>query len=101
MEYDPAQLSFAALLEVFWASHNPTTRNRQGPDVGSQYRSAVFFTTPEQETVARGSAAQLAKSGKLSGPVTTEIALAAPFYAAEEYHQKYHLKHGGGSCRIP
>lgn len=101
VEYDPAQLSFAALLEVFWESHDPTTQHRQGPDVGSQYRSAVFFTTPEQESVARTSAAQLETSGRLSGQITTEIALATPFYAAEEYHQKYHAKHGGGTCRIP
>jgi len=100
VEYDPAQLSFAALLDVFWASHNPTTRNRQGLDVGDQYRSAVFFTTPEQESAARASAAKLEQSGKLSGSITTQIELAAPFYAAEEYHQKYHLKHGGGTCRI-
>jgi peptide methionine sulfoxide reductase msrA/msrB len=100
VEYDPAQLSIGALLDIFWASHNPTTHHRQGPDVGSQYRSAIFFTTPEQESAARASAAKLASSGKLSGAITTEIALAAPFYAAEEYHQKYHMKHGG-SCLIP
>ena len=101
VEYDPARLSFAGLLGVFWKIHNPTTYHRQGPDVGSQYRSAIFFTTPGQEATARASAAQLEKSGQLSGAITTEIALAAPFYAAEEYHQKYHAKHGGGSCRIP
>lgn len=101
VEYDPAQLSFAALLDVFWENHDPTTHHRQGPDVGSQYRSAIFFTTPEQEATARASAARLEKSGKLSGPITTEILLATPFYAAEEYHQKYYAKHGGGSCRIP
>ena len=99
--YDPAQISFAALLQAFWENHDPTTGHRQGPDVGSQYRSAIFFTTPEQEATARASAARLEKSGKLSGPITTEIALATPFYAAEEYHQKYYAKHGGGSCRIP
>jgi methionine-S-sulfoxide reductase len=99
-EYDPAHLSFAALLDVFWASHNPTTRNRQGPDVGDQYRSAIFFATPEQESAARASAAKLEQSGKLSGSITTQIELAAPFYAAEEYHQKYHQKHGGGTCRV-
>jgi peptide methionine sulfoxide reductase msrA/msrB len=101
VEYDPAQIRFDDLLHVFWDSHDPTTHNRQGPDVGSQYRSAIFFTTPEQEAVARVSAAQLEKSGKISDPVTTEILLAGPFYAAEEYHQKYYAKHGGGSCRIP
>jgi peptide methionine sulfoxide reductase msrA/msrB len=101
VEYDPAQLSFSALLDVFWQIHDPTTGHRQGPDIGSQYRSAIFFTTPEQEATARASAARLEKSGKLSRPITTEILLAPPFYIAEEYHQKYHAKHGGGSCRIP
>jgi peptide methionine sulfoxide reductase msrA/msrB len=101
VEYDPAQISFAALLDVFWASHDPTTHHRQGPDIGSQYRSALFFTTPGQEATARASAARLETSGRLSGPITTEIQIATPFYAAEEYHQKYHVKHGGGSCRIP
>jgi len=101
VKYDPAQIRFADLLRVFWESHDPTTPNRQGPDIGSQYRSAIFFTTPEQETAARASAAELEKSGKLSGPIATEIVLAGPFYTAEEYHQKYFAKHGGGSCRIP
>jgi peptide methionine sulfoxide reductase msrA/msrB len=101
VEYEPAQLNFAALLDVFWEIHDPTTGHRQGPDIGSQYRSAIFFTTPEQEATARASTARLEKSGKLSGPITTEILLATPFYAAEEYHQKYYAKHGGGSCRIP
>jgi len=101
VEYDPAAISFAALLDVFWSSHHPTMRHRQGPDIGSQYRSAIFFTTPEQEATARMSAVELEKSGKLSGPITTEITFATPFYAAEEYHQKYYAKHGGGSCRIP
>ena len=101
VEYDPAQINFRALLEAFWAMHDPSTKQRNGPDGGSQYRSAIFFTMPEQEAVARASAAQLEDSGKLSGPVATEIALAGPFYLAEEYHQKYYAKHGGGSCRIP
>jgi len=101
VEYEPAQLNFAALLDVFWEIHDPTTGHRQGPDIGSQYRSAIFFTTPEQEATARASAARLEKSGKLSAPISTEILLVTPFYTAEEYHQKYHAKHGGGSCRIP
>ena len=98
VEYDPAQTSVEALLDVFWASHNPASYHRQGMDVGDQYRSAIFFTTPEQETAARASAAKLEASGKLPGPITTEILLAPRFYAAEEYHQKYHAKHGGGFC---
>jgi methionine-S-sulfoxide reductase len=101
VEYETVKLNFDALLDVFWKSHDPTTRHRQGPDIGSQYRSAIFFTTPEQEATARASAARLEKSGKLSRPITTEILLATPFYAAEEYHQKYRAKHGGGNCRIP
>ncbi len=100
MEYDPAQIEFSALLDLFWKIHDPTTRDRQGPDIGSQYRSAIFFTTPEQEAAARKSAARLEESGKRSGPIVTEIALAIPFYEAEEYHQKYHAKHGFGSCRL-
>ena len=101
VEYDPAKIRFPALLDIFWKIHDPTTRNRQGPDIGSQYRSAVYFTTPGQEAAVRISSARLEMSGKLSGPVTTEIALATPFYEAEEYHQKYYAKHGVGSCRIP
>jgi len=101
VEYDPAQISFDKLLDVFWENHDPTTGHRQGPDVGSQYRSAIFFTTPGQEATARASAARLQESGKLSRPITTEILLATPFYAAEDYHQKYYAKHGGGSCRVP
>ncbi|MEI9892953.1 MAG: bifunctional methionine sulfoxide reductase B/A protein [Chthoniobacter sp.] len=101
VEYDPAQIRFSALLKAFWEMHDPSTPQHNGPDGGGQYRSAIFFTTPEQEAVARASAAQLEKSGKLLGPVTTEIALEGPFYVAEEYHQKYYAKHGGGSCRIP
>jgi peptide methionine sulfoxide reductase msrA/msrB len=101
VEYDPAQISFSRLLDIFWMIHDPTTRNRQGPDVGSQYRSAIFFTTPQQESAARKSAARQEKSGQVSGLITTEIALATPFYVAEEYHQKYYAKHGSGTCRIP
>ncbi len=101
VEYDPAQLSFDTLLDVFWENHDPTTHHRQGPDIGSQYRSAIYFTTPEQEFAARASSARLEASGKISSPITTEITFAGPFYAAEEYHQKYYAKHSGGSCRIP
>jgi len=100
VEYDPAQLSFATLLDVFWANHDPTTPHRQGPDAGSQYRSAIFFTTPGQEAAAQTSAARLAASGTLRRPISTEILLATAFYPAEDYHQKYYAKHGG-SCRLP
>jgi peptide methionine sulfoxide reductase msrA/msrB len=101
VEYDLAQTNFGAVLKAFWEMHDPSTGQRNGPDGGSQYRSAIFFTTPEQEAVARASAAELGNSSKLLGPVVTEIALAGPFWVAEDYHQKYYAKHGGGSCRIP
>ncbi len=100
VEYDPAKVSFDRLLEVFWAIHNPTTPNRQGPDVGSNYRSAVFFTTPAQETATRQSIAALEKSGAFRKPVVTEVSLAGPFFPAEEYHQNYNEKHGRSSCRL-
>jgi peptide-methionine (S)-S-oxide reductase len=98
--FDPAIVSFGSLVEAFWGLHDPTQRNRQGPDVGSQYRSAIFFHTPEQETVARTSLARLAASGRLPRPIATEITPAATFYRAEEYHQRYHEKHGMTSCRV-
>lgn len=87
--YDPARVSYEKLLEVFWACHDPTTRDRQGPDVGRQYRSAVFCHGEEQRRAASASAGALAGSGRLRAPVVTEIGPAAPFYEAEEYHQKY------------
>ena len=100
--FDPSVISFEDLLEVFWKSHDPTTPNRQGPDVGSQYRSAIFFHQPEQEAVAETSKERLAASGKTGGPVVTEITPASTFWRAEEYHQKYFEKRGmAASCRIP
>ena len=98
--YDPEQVSYGDLLEVFWNNHNPTTRNRQGPDVGSQYRSAIFFHTPEQETVARASRARLDASGRFRQPIVTEITPASTFYRAEEYHQRYLEKRGLAHCHI-
>jgi peptide methionine sulfoxide reductase msrA/msrB len=100
VEYHPAEIRFGALLDVFWGSHNPTTGHRQGADIGSQYRSVIFFFTPEQEAAARASARRLEASGKLSSAITTEILLATPFYAAEEYHQKYYAKHGARTCQL-
>lgn len=99
--YDPSRVSFSALLDVFWSLHDPTVGHRTGADHGSQYRSAIFFTTPSQEAVARESAARLEKSGRFAQSVATEILLATPFYVAEEYHQKYYTAHGPGTCRIP
>jgi peptide-methionine (S)-S-oxide reductase len=98
--FDPAVVSYEKLLEVFWKVHDPTQRNRQGPDVGSQYRSAIFFHTPEQEEAAKASKQQLEASGRLSRPVATEIVPAAEFYRAEEYHQRYLEKRGQRGCHI-
>ena len=92
LEYDPARVSYERLLEVFWSCHDPTTRDRQGPDVGRQYRSAVFCHGEEQEKAASESAARLSGSGRLRAPVVTEIGRAGPFYEAEQYHQKYIYK---------
>src|SRR5215831_12235201 len=89
VEYDPSQVSYDELLKVFWENHDPTTLNRQGPDVGTQYRSVIFFTTPEQERAARASRAALEASGRYHRPIVTAIEPAPPFYEAEEYHQRY------------
>ena len=98
--YDPAEISYEELLNVFWNCHNPTTLNRQGPDFGSQYRSAVFFHTPEQEQAALASKAQLDRAGRFGRPIVTEITPASTFYRAEEYHQQYLEKRGQSSCHI-
>ncbi len=101
VEYDPDRVSYEQLLDVFWKSHDPTTLNRQGPDVGTQYRSAIFYHTPRQEAQARVSKEALEKSGRLSGLVVTEITPASAFYRAEEYHQRYLEKRGLASCHVP
>lgn len=98
--YDPAVISYDDLLKVFWENHNPTTPDRQGPDVGSQYRSAIFYTTPEQQKAAINSREKLNRSHKYSRPIVTEITPATEFYRAEEYHQQYYQKKGGGSCKF-
>lgn len=100
VEFDPAKVSYDDLLKVFWTSHDPTTPNRQGPDVGTQYRSAICFHDAAQEAAARASKEALEKSGKLKRPIVTEIVAAGPFYRAEEYHQKYFAKHGLHGCGI-
>ena len=94
VEFDAARVSFDQLLEVLWNAHDPTTRNRQGPDMGSQYRSAVFFHNPEQQAAAEASVKRLTVSGRFANPVVTEITPAPRFYRAEEYHQRYFEKHG-------
>jgi len=98
--FDPAQLPYEQLLETFWKLHDPTTPNRQGPDVGSQYRSVIFFHSPAQEAAARAAKERLDKSGKFRNPVVTQVVPAAPFYTAEEYHQRYLEKRGLASCHI-
>ena len=98
--YDPALISYEDLLKVFWSSHDPTTKNRQGPDVGTQYRSAIFFHTKEQELLAKRSKEALEKSGTLPRKIATEIVEASTFFPAEEYHQQYLKKNGRGSCHI-
>ena len=94
VEFDAARVSFDQLLEVLWNTHDPTTPNRQGPDMGSQYRSAVFFHNPEQQAAAEASVKRLSVSGRFANPVVTEITPAPRFYRAEEYHQRYFEKHG-------
>lgn len=98
--YDPARVSYDDLLDVFWTNHNPTTLNRQGPDVGTQYRSAIFYRSDAQRDAAIASKRALEKSGKFKQPVVTEITPATAFYVAEEYHQQYLQKRGLASCHI-
>ena len=98
--YNPALVSYEKLLARFWKIHDPTTLNRQGPDVGTQYRSAIFFVTPEQERAARAAKQALETSKKFSRPIVTEIKPAGTFYPAEDYHQQYFEKHPGRACHI-
>jgi peptide-methionine (S)-S-oxide reductase len=98
--FDPAKVSYEQLLDAFWAIHDPTQKNRQGPDFGSQYRTAIFFHSPEQEAAAKKSKAALDASKKFGRPIATEITAAGSFYRAEEYHQKYLEKRGAASCHI-
>lgn len=99
--YDPERVSYDDLLRVFWEAHDPTTLNRQGPDIGDQYRSAIFFHDAEQEAAARRSKADLEGTGRFKRPVVTQIEPASTFYRAEDYHQQYLEKRGLASCRIP
>ncbi len=98
--YDPSQTSYEELLKIFWENHNPTQLNRQGPDVGEQYRSAIFFHTPEQEGAARASKEQLEASNRFKQPIVTEVTPASQFYRAEDYHQQYLEKRGLAHCHI-
>ena len=98
--FDPQKLSYSQLLDVFWKIHDPTKLNRQGPDFGKQYRTAIFFHSPEQEEIARKSKQALEASGKFHRPIATEISPAKTFWRAEEYHQRYLEKRGAESCHI-
>jgi len=98
--FDPQKISYKELLDKFWRIHDPTTLNRQGPDVGSQYRSIILYTTEQQKKIANESKDLLHKSGIYKSPIVTEIVAASSFYKAEEYHQKYVVKGGAAACRI-
>ena len=98
VEYDPERISYDALLDTFWANHDPTTKNRQGPDIGAQYRSAIFYHTPEQESAAIASRERA--QAQFRKPIVTEIVPAAEFYRAEDYHQQYLAKRGLSHCHL-
>jgi len=100
VEYDPKQVSYEQLLKVFWENHDPTTVNRQGPDVGTQYRSAIFYHTPEQKAAAEATKQAMAAGGKYRRPIVTEIVPAGMFWKAEDYHQQYLEKRGMSTCHI-
>ena len=101
LRFDPARVSYEKLLDVFWKLHDPTTMNRQGPDVGSQYRSAIFFHNDAQHAAAEASRDRLAASGTYRRPIVTQIVPAVTFYPAEEYHQRYLEKNGLANCHVP
>ncbi len=98
--YDPDIVSYESLLDAFWEMHDPTQLNRQGPDIGDQYRSAIFVHTPEQQAAAEASQKKLSQSGRFDRPIATEITPAVMFYRGEEYHQQYLAKRGRNSCHL-
>ncbi len=100
VEFNPSQITYDELLDVFWSNHNPTTLNRQGPDVGRQYRSVIFYHSPEQKSAAEASRERIDKSGRFRSPIVTKIERAPPFWRAEEYHQRYLEKRGKSHCAI-
>ncbi|HSI86006.1 MAG: bifunctional methionine sulfoxide reductase B/A protein [Candidatus Methylacidiphilales bacterium] len=100
VEYDPSVITYAQLLKVFYDNHDPTTKDRQGPDYGDQYRSAIFFVTPEQEKEAKEYTEKLSKNGSYRAPIVTEITKASEFYEAEDYHQQYLEKRGQAKCHV-
>ena len=101
VEFDSNQISYEELLQVFWKCHNPTQLNRQGPDVGTQYRSGIYYEDDTQRIAAETSRAELETSGQHDQPIVTEVAPVTEFYRAEEYHQQYLEKRGLGSCHLP
>jgi peptide-methionine (S)-S-oxide reductase len=101
VEFDPARLSYDQLLDVFWSAHDPTQKNRQGPDVGTQYRSAIFVFDEEQAEAARASKERLEASDRFTRRIATEITPASSFWRAEEYHQRYLEKRGLAVCHLP
>lgn len=100
VSYDPSKVSYDDMLTIFWENHDPTTLNRQGPDVGTQYRSAIFYHDEDQKAAAVASKEEREKSGRYHRPIVTEITAATPFYEAEDYHQQYLEKRGLSSCHI-
>jgi len=100
IQFDPSQVGYDELLDVFWSNHNPTTLNRQGPDVGTQYRSVIFYHSPEQQASANASKVKLEKSGRFNRPIVTQIEPASTFWRAEEYHQQYLQKRGQSHCAV-
>ncbi len=98
--FDPAKVSYEKLLDIFWSVHDPTTVNRQGPDVGTQYRSAIFYQNGEQEEAAKKSKEKVEKSSRFKGPIVTQVVPATKFWKAEEYHQQYLAKSNRSSCGI-
>ena len=101
VEYDPARVSFEKLVELFWQIHDPTTLNRQGPDIGTQYRSVIFYSDDRERVAAEESKRRLDESGKFRRPIVTQIAPVAKFFPAEDYHQRYYEKMGiAPSCGI-
>jgi len=100
VQFDPTRITYPQLLEMFWKLHDPTTRDRQGPDVGSQYRSAVFYHDDEQREQAEALKRRLDESGAFGRPIVTEITPASTFWRAEDYHQQYVRKRGGGGCHV-
>ena len=100
VDFDPSQVTYEQLLNIFWENHDPTQLNRQGPDFGKQYRSAIFFHSPEQEQQARASKEKLQASGQFQRPIVTQIVPAVTFYEAEDYHQQYLEKRGLATCHI-